>query len=776
MKFKINLTKITKFVATMGALFTMVMSPVAMGREAQKITVKQLQMALDEAGLNRQITVGDFYNKNKHLIPERLRKEFESFVAAYKNQLMPQFEVVGAKATDGTEVATLRLTQGDEIITIQMLGEEEKYAKIQNTYLSEIDVINFSDMFKRLLSADEKFRKQYESATNAATPKKGAYTGFPDLTVAAWKGMSQKERAGYMINMRLLWNDARRVLIEAERKDKKGRKTSSIEPSAIEKWDNFFALLTPSVEAARSASVSKVPSAQKPGGASTAVKQGKASSAFVSGSNCLVAGYVSKYSATRCGIDGIYDSYKRADGSTDELVQSANQFCSNVGIACNPYVYGTPGGTPICVNPKETNFQVATHYDGPCDSASRLGSAIPFLKDENIKSAKRYDPKNMDLTPEELEAKYKQEQEAKPQMVEDYLNGLMAYNPKDPTKKNAGIKFTDPLTEDVLKSILKIKENFDNDIKKARESCRIAAAKNKNNEKNFWGACDQLHRRFLNVAQFLQKTPGCKDGGTVSEGSLKCSCPNGGEALPGTSCGSAQPPPSCPVAPVGPPPQDCVPGEAKPPSGGQTAGPECAEKYPGATGLDALCRCPGGTSFPEEVASSADDTVKQFKCVDKPSGKPAEEKDCGLLCKAGNFLKKYGLLIAGGAATILILRNIFTPKKPKRSSPADLCPNGTTAPCPQSCSNSYHVMVNGVCDCAPCMGGQVMLNSAICQCGTATTTTTYTCPDGVTKVTDLNTCPTTITCWDGSKVPYQVNCPEQPSSTRPSSGPGKVKK
>lgn len=772
MKFKNSFNKIIKFAATMGALFTMVMSPVAMGREAQRITVKQLQQGLDEAGLNKQITVGEFYNKNKNLVPERLRKEFETFVATYKNQMMPTFEVVSSKATDGSEVASLRLSQGNEVITIQMLGETDKYAKIQNTYLTEVDVVNFNDMFKRILAGDEKYRKVYESAVGTdTTSTKGKFTGFPDLTVATWKGMSQKDRAAYMINMRLLWNDARRVLIEAERKDKKGRKTSAIDSSTIEKWDNFFAMFSPNVEAA--AAVNKAPSNLKAGGVSNLVKQGKASSAFISGSNCLVAGYVSKYSATKCGVDGIFESYKAADGSADPLVQSVNQACSSVGIACNPYVYGTPGGKPICVSTTDPSFQKATHFDGPCDSQSRLGSSVPFLKDENLKNSKRYSAENLALTDAELDAKYKEEQKANPKMVEDYLNGLLAYN------KTSGVDFSKPLTDEVLGALLKIKQNFDSDIKKAKESCELAAS-NKSNEKNFWGACDQLHRRFLNVAQFLQKTPGCKDGGAISEGTLKCSCPKGGEALPGASCSA--PPLVCPVVPVPPtttpatpPQQDCVPGGAggAPPSG-DVANPDCLNKYPGAVGLDAVCRCPGGNE-PVMTADSEDGTIKHYTCVgsDRPN-KP--EKECGFLCKTGKFFKENWGIIAFSAISVFALYKILKPKKHNRSSPGDLCPNGSTAPCPQSCTPPL-VLVSGSCGCATCPPGQTISDSSTCTCSTTSTTTNYTCPDGVTVVTNLANCPATnYTCWDGSTVTNPLNCPERPTTTMPSSGTGKVKK
>lgn len=777
MKLKINfqwIHRLAKVFATTAALFTLVMSPVAMGREAQKITVKQLQQGLDEAGLNKQVTVGEFYTKNKHLIPPRVQKEFEPFVAAYKNQMMPHFEVIGTKATDGTEVATLRLTQGDEIITMQMLGGEDRYAKIQNTYVSEIDVINFNDMFKRILAGDEKYRKQYEALVNPpeSTSKKGTYTGFPDLTVAAWKGMSQKERAAYMINMRLLWNDARRVLIEAEKKDSKGRKTSSND-SMIEKWDNFFAMISPAVKAAPKA-VPKVSSAALKGTPVT-VKQGAGSSAYVSGSNCIVAGYVSTYTSSKCGADiksseGILKSYKNPQSL--ELINSTNAVCAAKGadmIACNPFVYGTPGGNPICIPTTAKDFQKATHYDGPCENTkgqeSKLGSYTSFLKDENKKDGSRYDEENRTLTDAQLEEKYKAEQAANPKMVEDYLNGLLAY------KKKAGIDFKQPLTDEMLTELRSIKEAFDNDIKTARESCKLAAA-NKNNEKNFWGACDQLHRRFLNVAQFLEQTPGCKDGSKINPDSLKCKCSSGVEILPGTPlCSSPQPPPVCPAVPK-PDKTDCVPVANPPAAAGEPLKPgeKCEDRYPGAAGLNAQCQCANGQS-PRLDVKFGEDGPEAWTCVGVT--KKADDKDCGVLCSVGKFFKNNAKLLLGIGVTgvaAFALYKILKPKMPSIKSPGDVCPNGAVAPCVQSCYPK--ALINGNCACAACPVGQTA--DSLCNCSTSSSsTTTYKCPDGVTTTTDstLASCPATkYTCWDGSTVTNVLSCPEKPSTTKSSSG------
>lgn len=765
MKFKFNSQVIHRFaksLATLGALFTMVMSPVAMGREAQKITVKQLQDGLTQMGLNKQTTFGEFYAKNKNLFPERVQKELEPFIANYKNQLMPTFEVVSMKGTDGTDVAVMRATRGNELVSVQMLGGEDRFAKVQNTFVSEVDVINFNDMFRRVLSGDEKYRKQYEASLLSAAPvrQKPSASGFPDLTVATWKGMSQKERAGYIVNMRLLWIDARRVLIEAEKKNTgAGRKTSSVD-STLEKWDHFFAMLAQPAEAmgadprkpkTQVKDVEKKSSREWVGKIGKEVKKGAGSNAFVSGSNCIVAGYVSKYTSSKCGIGSIFESYTdRESGGVDKLVQSANQACSSgTQIACNPYVYGTPGGKPICVSTSDSRFQQATHYDGPCDEQSRLGSNVNFLK-KDLQNSKRYSAENRLLTDAELDAKYKEEQKANPKYVEDFLNGLLAYN------NSAGIDFSKPLTDESLQAVLNIKRAFDNDIKKAKESCELAAA-NKSNEKNFWGACDQLHRRHLNVAQFLETTPGCKDGSKINPDSLKCLCPSGTEALPGTSCNSPQPPPPGDVDPTKPP----------------AAGANCEEQFPGATGLDAQCKCADGAS--PKLSTEYND-IKHYTCgpVDKPGGKK-EKEDCGFFCKLGKGIKDNILLIAGSAIAIFAAYKLLTPKKPKLKSPADLCLNGTTAPCVAACTNVYQVRINGTCQCAECPAGQTISNASTCACSTSTTTTTYTCADGVTQVTDLASCPaTTYTCWDGSTVTNALNCPEKPSTTN--SSPTKSKK
>ena len=151
--------RILKWIMVWTSTLTMLASPVAMGQEAERVSKKQMQAVMDYLGLNKQMTLGEFYKKNKHLYPERIQKDIEPLFMSFKNQLMPTVEVLSSKNSAGEEVATLRLTQGKELISLQWYGQKEKMLKFQNTNLSEIDVINFNDMFTRVIAGDETFRK-----------------------------------------------------------------------------------------------------------------------------------------------------------------------------------------------------------------------------------------------------------------------------------------------------------------------------------------------------------------------------------------------------------------------------------------------------------------------------------------------------------------------------------------------------------------------------------------------------------------------------------------
>ncbi len=751
--------KITKWFAMWLSVFTFVMAPVAQGEEAQKISKTQLEYALKEMGLNQQITVGEFYKKNKDLFPERIQKEIEPYLMSVKNQMMPEIEVVTTKGSKGLEIPTLRFSKNSELINLQWFGEKDKFLKFQNTNLTEVDLFNFNDMFTRIIAGDEKYRKQFEAATRPVSVNTNS-GGYPEIPVATWKKMSQKERAAYIVNLRLLWNDARKVLAEVDKRKNSKRKTSMNE-NLLQKWDTFLALINTPVEAVGSAGgyapKGTQPKAPVNPGGGGAVQRGAGSSAYASGSNCLVAGYISKYNNNKCDVENIKNSYP-----DDALVKAANESCQKGQVACNPYVYGTPQGVAICVATNQASFQIATHFEGPCDQASPLGSKQDFLINDQKKQG-RYEAEN--LTKLDLAKKYADEQAANPELVKNFLDGLTLFN------KNKALDFKEPLSANSFEAIVNLKNSFNDEIRKAKESCE-AATSNKNNEPNFWGACDQLHRRYLNVAQFLSTTPGCKNNGKINSETLLCSCPSSTvSVMPGHSCSES----SAVIAAGG-----TVSGDPSTAPGGKI---NCEEKYGIVSGLNAQCLCADGSAPTEDVADStggAGSGAKSFKCKAVAAAGTATA-ECGWLCKAGKFAKSYLLPAAiAGAVAYGVWKIFLEPKKPKLKSAKDFCPDGSipSPNCKPLCPAPYTMQSNGSCNgCGACPVGQSTSVAAGCVCSSTTSTgetngATLTCPDNVTVVDNLSKCP--YQCWDGTFAAQSINCPVQPAASK--AQPGKVSK
>lgn len=707
---------------------TMVMLPVAQGVAAEKqseyITKTQVQNALIEMGLNKSMTFGEFYKKNKSLYPERVQKIFEEYLAEYKNAPMPQFDLGTAKSSDGLIIPVLRLSQKGQLHNIQIFGETEKYARFNNTTLTQNDLINFDDALIRIAAGDMKLRKT-NSTSSVNSPK-----GFPTLTKEAWVQLTPEQRAGYVISMRLLYNDAHGVLLAAGQ----NKKTA---PTKKSKKFSFFDFLFSND--AQAAPDGPEVIYDEGSGFSNQGPAASSSSAVTSTDNgsgsCLVAGYVTKYKGKVCKYDEMKAEYK--DART--IAGKAFAVCGNK-IACNPLVFGTPGGQPICIDrANNADVQIATHYEGPCERGNHTNSKIKFLNNENDKQG-RYDSANVTKSAAQIRAEALKEQEASMfQETKDFVAGVLKF--KSP--ELASLFNSNNPNEEVIKQLLQIQKDFNSEIAQATEACKNASKKNTYNEKNFWGACDQLQRRFIFVAEYLNKNPGCKGGGSVNSETLMCACPSGSESaqvLPGAQCKTAQ---------LNPPQPNPSVIDGNQPEVGK-CDPACTENQ----------ECKKTQEY---------DGIEAWQCVSKTGTQPAkplvDEKEKKKAERKAK-LKKFGIAfgaLAGAGALAGLMYLVWKPKKVKLNPAADLCPDGTTAPCSGTCT-SPKVYISGLgCSCASCAPGQTIINSNTCECGSSTTTQLV-CADGVTIVNDLSKCPntSTYTCWDGTKVPNVINCPEKP--------------
>ncbi len=760
MNLKNRCQKITKWILTFASVFTMVMLPVAHGEAAQKdhaeISKAQVQNAITQLGLNKSMTLGEFYKKNKDLYPQRIQAQLEKFIKNNSDYVMPLFELTTVKSSDGQETPTLRISKDGELVNIQVYGQADKYLKFNNTNLTQVDIVNFNDMFLKLTNNDANLRKQVVKSEAPSTK----FNGYPQVSKEIWSKMSTKDKAEYLLNMRWLWSDAQKVLIL---QDKKNQKTTS-------QFEYFWNAIFNKSEA-QSAGV-------KPAGKRVRqdVKKDSGTTAEASSENCLVAGYVSSYTNGSCGVKALQDSYKDDSGVVNPAVSKAQAQCQPGQIACNPFVYGMPGGNAICVSTSSPKFQIATHADGPCDTASPLGQKVDFLN-KDLKNKDRYSAENLSKNSDQLAEEYKKQQAANSSYVENYLKGFLG----------AGVDLSKELDSTVLDQIVNIKKAFDNDIQKAKDSCLAAASSNKYNEKNFWGACDQLQRRFLFVAEFLKEKPGCKDGGTINSSTLKCTCadPKQTEVNPGAKCPVKEP--SSTDSTV----QKCPQGMSDDSTGGElqclcTNGAAGNWKLEDTkvSGFDVKKSCAksavtSGDSTPMKPGDKCDGTIVKNDngaeaCVAKPTdSKTKPKKDDGFFGSFSGFFQKALPWIVGGVA-VWAMYTLWAPKKPQIKSPGDACPANSTptgnsaAPCSQTCTAPLS-NVNGTCMCPSCPTGQTLTNLSTCVCSTNTTTPTQTtCADGVTKVTPPATCPVTaqFKCWDGTYVVNAINCPEKPPTQK----------
>lgn len=714
-----SVTNLIKWTLIWTSAWSMLMSPLAAAQQAKKITRQEMQGYVNQLGLNKSITTGEFYQKNKHLFPKRIQKEVEAVFMTYKNTPMPRFEVSTSKNTQGEEVPVIRVASADgQLINIQWLGESGRLLKFQNTFISEIDVINYQDMIYRVLNGDEKFRKQIQYTSKApvvalTNKEKFRHVAYPSVNANSWKNMSARQKASYIVTMRQLWQDAREVLKQKELINQKKKKRVQI---FEQQNKNFFTFLhyinigeafAENIDAARGGTRNYDP-----------------------GQSCIIAGYVAeRTSSGGCNYRTIDAQY--SGGGQNSIYSAAKQACSGGQIACNPYVFGAPNGNPICVTPSassSSDFQRATHWDGLCDSQSKLATNRIDVVRDTTRTQGRFDADNMAQSESDRVNSLKSDQAASNfQLTDQYITGLLKF--RGLTTADSIFSQGGTIDSNMLQQVVLLRDAFDNEIRTARASCQVESENDFVHERNYWEACDNLYRRQLFVNEFFAAK--CtENGGQLNEANLMCTCPgtSSSEVTPGTRCVPAQ------VATTPPPVETPAPVPAVEPP-----------------------------APPAEPPAQARERQRG--------------NECNWLCKLGKVAVPV-LVTAGAiyAITKLIPKN--TVAGPQAAP--DLCPNGLPAPCLQTCTPPL-ASINGQCACTACPPGQSRATGTTADpcpvCATSSApTNTYTCPDqsivtGATSEEALAKCPT-YSCWDGKTYTNPMNCPPQSSTTETDTSTG----
>ncbi|MBC7420726.1 MAG: hypothetical protein H7328_08360 [Bdellovibrio sp.] len=711
MKMKSNknsLLKCLRWTAANLAWSVMAFSPVALGKEAENISKQNLENFVKETGLNKKITLGEYWQKVKADAPAFLRKDLDAYIEKNKNLLMPEVVVKTVKGTDGKMVPVMQITENGKVNTAQFFGEKNKFVKYNNITLSELDLQRVTDVATRIEASDYNVKvaaDAYRTSVGAKRDKlsnfsrdMARFSGFTRVTPQLWKALSMKERADMIITMRLMNQSAQKVLSLESGSMKPAAQGASIE--------NYYKAIFADANAAT-----------------------KTKSAYVgskAGESCVVAGYIGSYQeilnykkqkSLSCSVDKGIESYKeRAEYG---FITQANQTCVSTKsvdhVACNPLIFGYPKGSPACVEKYKDEFSRATTS---CDGQSRLSSS----KLEQI-PGKDYSK----LMPREkqLEAIRNDQIAEKFELTENYLAGVLAAKNKSMAEALKDGKWSQGL-EEMLSSI---QGGFEGEIGKAIAICEQRIKNNPQQaDPQQKDACDQLHRRWLFTEMIqirLRKQGGC-DANAVYVGSADkldsitknlCKCNDTGKLIAlGEKCelsGGAVPLPAVPAAPE----------------------VSCASQYEGATGMNADCLCTTTNALPTEVVQSKNTNMENYPENITASSAPkytCSNFDIPWKAVGIGALVALGLWWLFKKKTNDQLLQVQPPQVQQPAAPLCLAPRNPGAP---------------PCTCGPCGAGFEVLDPNVCQC--------------VPKPVIPGSVP--VPCLNGSTAATEALCPRCPA-------------
>ncbi len=614
-----KITSSIKVLAVILSIWTMTFSTVALGLESEN-RLKEAQNFILDTGLSKKTTYKEFWNKTKHLYPGEVYKSAEKFFLTNPNAVMPKFSVREVANSKGEKTLAMTIDGDGKSHQVQILGQPDKWATFDNVTLTPADFHHVEATFKKVENGLKS--KNKSAKPNSAFQK---FQGYPTINKASWKKLTPIERAQHIVNLRALWSASIEVLeVNDNLKSKKKTETSS-----LEKWNMFISFLNQEAIAA------------------TGV-----------GDACIVAGYTGSYQRGKNGLTCNYP------------VGQARSSCKT---PCNPVIYGYKAdGNEICVSSR-AELQTATHWNGICDKASPL--TIKELSLPQPKNAVRtQDSYKFAAEKNREEALLPENKAANLLKTEVYLKSMLNQ------KGNQAVKDMfekGDFNDEMLAQLKKIENQFNAEIVTARNICVGVSDGLTKPDPKFYPACDQLHKRFLFVREYLQEKCPKEPVSTLND-NLKCECSNDKTKVLNPNSKD-----TCEKVVVPPPVVEPAPA---PPVDEKTNDNLCEDHRKNGLPVDADCRCPSGV-FPSKPDKL--DPNSKYQC-------PAEKED-----KAFNW--KPWAIGAGILALVAFLASKFKSKdKKKKTPPPPVLP--PIDPHPPVCTNvceANSTRNNTTCVCTP---------------------------------------------------------------------------
>lgn len=713
-----NYFKYVKWALAQAACMTMVFSPVALGREAQELNRKYLEQSVKYFGLEKKITLGEFWEKSKSYMPGYVYKDLEQFVQNNKNMLMPEVSISVSNATDGTDVPVITFNQNGRTSRAQFFGEKNKWVKYNGVTLSSLDMERIQDAFKRIEASDIKMKNQADQYRKMMVNKQKEYIkktgfnkykadfarfkGFPRMTPYLWKSMSREQRVGFIIRMRLLWNEARRVLATTPQQYSDSRQTNYFTEYA--KIENFYKIIFGQLAEA------------------------KTTAAGNDSKECIVAGYIGVKATTSNGrrLCSISNVIKSSEKPELNYIKDANTQCkteNNNSIACNPLVYGYPNdGKPACVN---TQYEVMSYASYPYPPKGISGQTCDQQSPLNVIDVddfKKIDAATKISEEEKIKAIEANQAKSSEQLSRKFLEGVLKHQEQSNGKNGLVSAFNDNTwNEELDNQLVEIQSKFESDIKNAAVVCSKPTTFNLPKQKE---ACEQLNRRWLFVEKEIAKlrSSACLDSSTYvgdyndnrkpSKDVKLCACPGGDKKVGlGQRCENEAPVTLlpgqnyCPVpvvsgdsTPALLPPQDSTspaPEPAKPSPVVTAPSDDTAPPVAASEPEDKKC-IPPPAVLPEKDKCPAPEGVAGYdyeKCKCEDSKKLKQEKDGSYECEGTNWLP----WILGGLGLVALFAIFHKKKKDKPQQPVTP-PPGT---CNKTCAAGVLNPTTCSCDIVP---------------------------------------------------------------------------
>lgn len=795
-------------------MFSTLMEPFAQAADYPiDVSEARVREFVKETNLdNSKQTMGQFFSKIEKTIPARVANQMRPWFETHSHEKMPALDVSKFKDTDGKQKIRLTLTKGKESISISFLGEDERMAKVGSVSLMLEDVLKFAPMVDRIYAHIPSTRELKEPASEKKAPEvpqivvrpKDEYTGFFAFpTAATFKKMTPAQRAELVVRLRQVWNASQEVRMQMLRyqalPEKRNRKTSEYQHEIFH--DYFFSALFGSVAVAGSAVY-------------FSKEEGK---------GCIDSGWLGEWTGTSC-TSTEKDRYK-------QLVERAKGAPNCAASFCNPAIYGfDASGNPICTVKKAIR-QNATHWEGVCDSGSRLASQKVVADLDINPNSLNSDDGNQNKIRDEI---LKQDGAAVKSETERMLKSMLKkglsttsdgdVGPIDSAKVDA--LFSGAADAGSIDAFEKVVKGFYDDITSSLNACskmefpdKLLTSKkvNESNDRTQQlNACRQLWRRKLAFdAGMSQICPAVHKGKGVFE-------------IPSLTCRKLEPEPRPPVT-CDAVTQDTVKQNK---DGKEVITCKCKAEFPVDKGAKCEKKETEKTNPPpkdEKKKNCNRNVISDFNratCLCNDGSEPVErdgalrcgkkeetKKDAKDKCKDPSFSQWFScnsdwlvpvtsLVVIGG--TYAIIRR---DANKNRQNATDLCP-GTTQVCPGGvnpniCTSPLiYNYSTGTCylSCAPgttanytlsppqCLTsttvptcsaivvGNCLCNGTVIASYTAcTTTTTYTCPDG-SVVANSSLCTNVYTCPNGLKVANASQCPVNIQKTSSEGVQGTIRK